>query len=71
MTRAEREEMRRDGESAARRSEFAAAAAAVRAFDQRRPMTIDAALAWCRAVRDLFGDAPTDRTPWRGGEYRL
>lgn len=74
MTRPTPEELRslrEDGLCARRRREFRAAARAADAWDRAHPLSVDGVLDWIDQLRDLLGEPPVDRTPWRGEDFRL
>jgi len=74
MTRPTAEELaslREDGLSEARRREFQASARATAAWERMHGADLEAILDWIDQLRSIFGDPPVDRTPWRGGDFRL
>ncbi len=68
---AELEAFRVEGLSAQRRAEFEASAQATARWERSHAVDIDAILDWIDQLRIAFGDAPTDRRPWRGNDFRL
>ena len=73
MTRREEEleSMREDGLSAEVRRQFQASAEATARWDRAHPLDVNAILDWIEQLRQLFGDAPVDRRPWHGDDFRL
>lgn len=67
----ELESLRQDGLSERRRREFRAAERATSRWDRAHPVGLEGILHWIDELRALFGDPPADRTPWRGGDFRL
>ena len=67
----ELESMRQDGYSADLRQEFQASAEATARWDRAHPLDVNAILDWIEQLRQAFGDAPVDRRPWRGNDFRL
>jgi hypothetical protein len=64
-------EFREDGLSDARRREFEESAHACEAWDRAHPVTLEGVLDWIDQLREAFGEPETDRTPWRGSDFRL
>jgi hypothetical protein len=56
---------------ASAREGFAASRRAVAAWERAHPVDIAGILDWVDQLRALFGDAPVDRRPWRGDDFRL
>jgi hypothetical protein len=74
MSRSHAEEldaMRAEALSKDARRAFHASARAVEAWDRAHPVGLEAILDWIDELRALFGDAPVDRRPWRGDDFRL
>ena len=71
MDPAELESLREDGLDPARGRAFADAERACRRWERDHPMDLEGLLAWIEQLRAAFGDAPVDRTPWRGDDFRL
>ena len=67
----ELETMRRDGLSDQVRQDFRASAEVTEAWERAHPLDVDAVLAWIEELRQVFGDPPLDRRPWRGNDFRL
>jgi hypothetical protein len=67
----ELEAMRRDGLSERVRQDFRASAEVAEAWDRAHPLDVDAVLGWIEELRQVFGDPPLDRRPWRGNDFRL
>ena len=44
---------------------------ACQAWDRAHPTTLEGILDWIEQLRQVFGDPPVDRTPWRGDDFRL
>jgi hypothetical protein len=44
---------------------------AVAEWERSHPIGIEETLDWVDQLRILFGDAPVDRRPWRGDDFRL
>lgn len=65
------ESFRAEGLSAERRAEFEASARATARWERRHAPGIDAILDWIDQLREMFGDPPVDRRPWRGSDFRL
>ncbi len=67
----ELEGLRADAASPARARDFAASRRAVERWAREHPADLESALAWIETLRQIFGDPPVDRRPWRGSEFRL
>ncbi len=63
--------LRAEALSAALRGEFAASARTTAAWSRAHPLDLDAILDWIDQLRALLGDAPAQRRPWRGSDFRL
>ena len=71
LDRDELETMRADARSPALAREFTASRRAVEGWAREHPADLESALAWIETLRQIFGDPPVDRRPWRGNEFRL
>jgi hypothetical protein len=74
MSRPVREElraMREQGLSEQSRAAFRGSARAVAAWERANPVDIEEILDWVEQLRQLFGDPPVDRRPWRGDDFRI
>ena len=65
------EAMREDALSEPARRAFRASAEATARWDRAHPLDVNAILDWIEQLRQAFGDAPVDRRPWRGNDFRL
>jgi hypothetical protein len=74
MTRlspAECEQILAEARSDTVRANFAASERACEAWDRAHPVTLEGILDWIEQLRQLFGDPPVDRTPWKGDDFRI
>jgi hypothetical protein len=53
------------------RAEWAASARAVEAWDRAHPVSMEAILSFIDQLREMFGEPPVDRTPWRGDKFLI
>jgi hypothetical protein len=63
--------MRAEADSIERSRALAASRSAVERWAREHPGDLESALDWIEELRRVFGDPPVDRTPWRGGDFRL
>jgi hypothetical protein len=71
LDRDELEALRADAASRERARDFTASRRAVERWTREHPTDLESALAWIETLRQIFGDPPVDRRPWRGNEFRL
>ena len=68
---AELEGFRREGISGPLREEFRRSKQATARWEREHAASVDSIIDWIDALREVFGDPPVDRTPWRGDDFRL
>jgi hypothetical protein len=71
LSRGECEEILAEARSPRARANFAAAERVCDEWDRAHPTTLEGILDWIEQLRQLFGDPPVDREPWRGDDFKL
>lgn len=68
---AEQAQILAEAHSESVRANFAASERACEAWERAHPTTLEGILDWIEQLRQLFGDPPVDRTPWKGDDFRI